>query len=390
MTAIGNILTIAKGGAGIVRDGERTVFIPGVIAGETVEYAIAGRLRSAWQGKLLRVVQASPQRVEPPCPHYGDCGGCNLQHMSYGEQLRSKAGILADNLRRIAGCEPATAPAMLASPPERYRSKSEFQVRGGASGFFARDSQRVIAIAGCRLLPQRIEDHFLSQRRRTDGCARGRILSVSNGSDLASFLETPGNGEQWLSSERQVRFQVGPHAFLVAPGNFVQANRFQLPSMLGLLQGVLDRERPATAADLFCGGGFLTLPLAARCQRVLALENDAGNLAALRGNLALNKADNVRVIQGDALRASLPGAALFVVDPPRGGLSSRLIAALAASGAETVVYFSCDSATFSRDLRIFLSRGFRLEDLKLIDNFPHSDHFEIFSVFKRVFVTRNA
>jgi len=180
-----------------------------------------------------------------------------------------------------------------------------------------------------------------------------------------------------------VRFQIGPHAFRVAPGNFIQANRFQLPSMLGLLQGVLDRERPTVAADLFCGGGFLTLPLAAHCQRVLALENDPGNLAALRDNLALNNADNVRAVQADALHAGLPGAELFVVDPPRGGLSPRLIAALAASGARTVVYFSCDSATFARDLRLFLSRGFTLDGMQLIDNFPHSDHFEIFSVLKR-------
>jgi 23S rRNA (uracil1939-C5)-methyltransferase len=108
MALIGKILAIAKGGAGIVRDGERTVFVPGVVAGETVEYSVSGRSRSAWQGKLLRVLQASPQRVEPPCPHFGDCGGCNLQHMSYGEQLRSKAGILADNLRRIGGFEPVS------------------------------------------------------------------------------------------------------------------------------------------------------------------------------------------------------------------------------------------------------------------------------------------
>jgi 23S rRNA (uracil1939-C5)-methyltransferase len=383
MALIGNILAIAKGGAGIVRDGDRTVFVPGVVAGETVEYSVSGRLRSAWQGKLLRVLQASPQRSEPPCPHYGDCGGCNLQHMSYGEQLRSKAGILAENLRRIAGFEPASPTATLPSPDARYRCKAEFQVRGGACGFFARDSRRIVAISGCLLLPQAVESHFLSQRRQAAGCAQGRILTVSNGRDLASCLEVPGGGGQWLSREHEVRFQVGPYAFLVAPGNFVQANRFQLRSMLGLLEGVLDRERPETAADLFCGGGFLTLPLAARCQRVLAVESDPGNVAALRANLALNRAGHVGVVQADAFRAGLPGTGFFVVDPPRGGLSPRLIAALAASGARTVVYFSCDSATFARDLRLFLGHGFKLDELKLLDNFPHSDHFEIFSVLKR-------
>lgn len=383
MALIGNILAIAKGGAGIIHDGERTVFVPGVIAGETVEYSISGRRRSSWQGKLLRVLQASPQRIEPPCPHYGDCGGCNLQHMSYDEQLRSKEGILADNLRRIGHCDPLSTAAPLASPDARYRCKTEFQVRGGASGFFARDSQRVVAIAGCLLVPRVVEEHFLSLRPRLAVCEKGRILTVSNGRDLASCLEIPGIDKQWLSHERRIRFQIGPYAYLVAPGDFVQANLFQLDSMLRLLAGVLDRERPATAVDLFCGGGFLTMPLAARCQRVLALEIDPGNVNALRINLALNGASHVRIIQADALRVGVPSAEFFVVDPPRGGLSPRLIAALGASDARTVVYFSCDSATFARDLRLFLGRGFQLDELRWLDNFPHSDHFEIFSVLKK-------
>ena len=138
--------------------------------------------------------------------------------------------------------------------------------------------------------------------------------------------------------------------------------------------------------DLFCGGGFFTLPLAANCRQVLALENDPGNVAALRGNLALNRADNVRVVQADVLRADAALAAaaeLIVVDPPRGGLSPRLISVLAAGTAKAIVYFSCDSATFARDLRLFLSHGFDLADLRLIDNFPQSDHFEIFSILKK-------
>ena len=107
---IGKVQAIAKGGAGVIHEPDRTVFIPGVIAGETVEYAPVSRRKSVWQGKLLRVLEASPQRVEPPCPHYRECGGCNLQHMSYEEQLRSKSEILLANLKKIAGLVPAAAP----------------------------------------------------------------------------------------------------------------------------------------------------------------------------------------------------------------------------------------------------------------------------------------
>lgn len=380
---IGSVLAIAKGGAGIVRDGERTVFVPGVVAGETVEYDDAGRLRSAWRGRLLRVLEPSRERVPPPCPHYGDCGGCNLQHMSIAEQQRSKAAILAENLRRIAGSAPPPPP-LLASPAERFRSKAEFQVAGGAAGFFARESHRVVAVGGCLLLPRASEEHFLRLRLRTAALERGQWRVLSNGDIVASRLEGEDGRGEWLSRERTVPFAIGPHEWRVGPENFVQANLFQLAPMAALLTDVVERERPGSAADLFCGAGFFTLPLAARCSRVTALESDPANLASLRANLERNRIGHVRVLAADALRGAPLDAELVVVDPPRGGLSGRLVSALAGGRARTVVYFSCDSATFARDLRLFQARGFALEALKLIDNFPHSDHFEIFSVLKRI------
>jgi len=382
---IGSVQAIAKGGAGVVRVADKTVFIPGVIAGETVEFSLAGQRRGTWQGRLLRVLEPSPQRVEPPCRHYGECGGCNLQHMSYEEQLRVKAEILRGNVRKFAGAaaEPAADIEILASPPWRYRSKVEFQLRAGTAGFFARESHRVVAIAGCRLLPQSVEDFFLAQRASAAGIESGQLQVVSNGGDLAARLETAGGARAWPGSEPAVRFDIGGHAYRFAPEHFVQANLFQLASMLGLLGAVLERERPDRAADLFCGTGFFTLPLAARCREVTAMESAAVNVAGLRANLEENRVGNVAVIVADVLRAILPASDLVVVDPPRGGLSARLIAALAACGAPTIVYFSCDSATFARDLRLFAGHGFNLAECRLIDNFPHSDHFEIFSVLKK-------
>lgn len=380
---IGNVLTIAKGGCGIVRDGDRTVFVPGVVAGETVEFSVSGRLRSAWQGQLLRVLDASPQRVEPPCPHYRECGGCNLQHMSYGEQLRSKTEIFLANLKKIAAMERQSAPEILASPPFRYRSKSEFQVRDGAAGFFRKGSHRVVAIDRCLLLPEAVEAFFLEQRSGLAATANAQLQVVSNGREIAARLETPGEKERWLGPERGVRFAIGPFAYRVAPDNFIQANLFQLQPLQGLLRQYLGERKIARAVDLFCGGGFFTLPLAAGCGEVLGVENDPGNVAALRANLDLNGIGNVRSVQADVLRAGLPRAELYVADPPRGGLSPRVIAGIAASGAGTVIYYSCDSATFARDLRIFGRHGFGLRELRLIDNFPQSDHFEIFSALEK-------
>lgn len=380
---IGKVQAIAKGGAGIIHETDKTIFIPGVIAGETVEYAAVSRRKSFWQGKLLRVLEASPQRVEPPCPHYYECGGCNLQHMSYDEQLRSKSEILLANLKKIAGLAIPAPPAILSSRPWRYRSKSEFQVRDGVAGFFKKESHQVVPISQCLLLPDAVESFFLDQRPVISGQVNAQLRVISNGRELAARLETPGGQGAWLSSGHSVCFAAAAYKYQLGPDHFVQANLFQLQPMLDLLEKTLDGMNPATAADLFCGCGFFTLPLASRCQSVLAVENDPQNLSGLRANLELNRVDNVRVVQADVLQADLPPAELYVADPPRGGLSARVIAAMAASGAETIVYFSCDSATFARDLRLFSGQGFSLRELQLLDNFPQTDHFEIFSVLKK-------
>jgi 23S rRNA (uracil1939-C5)-methyltransferase len=380
---IGKVLTIAKGGSGIVRDGDKTIFLPGVIAGETVEFAMAGRLRSAWQGELQRVLEASPQRTQPPCPHYPECGGCNLQHMSYGEQLRCKTEILLGNLKKIAGMDLPKPSDILTSPPFRYRSKSEFQVRDGMAGFFKKGSHQVVAIAQCLLLPEAVESFFLARRPDLAQTVNAQLQIVSNGKEIAARLETPDDGGTWFSPEHEVRFEIGPFAYRFAPDNFIQSNLFQLLPLQGLLQKYLDGKKISKAVDLFCGCGFFTLPLAACCREVLALENNPRNVVALRANLDLNRIGNVRAVQADVLHSGLPRAELYVADPPRGGLSARVIAALAGGGAGTVIYYSCDSATFARDLRIFARYGFGLEELRLIDNFPQSDHFEIFSILKK-------
>jgi 23S rRNA (uracil1939-C5)-methyltransferase len=380
---IGKVQTIAKGGAGIVRDADHTVFVPGVISGETVEFSLLGRQKSIWRGKLLRVLEASPQRVEPTCLHAPLCGGCNLQHMSYAEQLRCKTEIMLANLKKIAGVELPVAPGILTSPPWRYRSKSEFQVRDGVGGFFKKESHQVVAIGQCLLLPEGVESFFLGQRAALSVFPSAQLQVVSNGRELAARLQETDGRETWLSRAQTVRFESGPFAYQFAPDNFIQSNLFQLRPMLDLLENALNGLETATAADLFCGCGFFTMLLATRCKNVLALENNPRNMAALQTNLDLNRIRNVRVMQADILHAELPPAALYVADPPRGGLSPAVINALVRGGAETIIYFSCDSATFARDVRFFVSRGFGITALQLIDNFPQSDHFEIFSVLKK-------
>jgi 23S rRNA (uracil1939-C5)-methyltransferase len=375
----GIVQAVAKGGAGVIHLADRTVFVPGVIAGETVEFSIRGRQKGVWQGELQRILQPSAQRVEAPCRHYRECGGCNLQHMAYQEQLRCKEAILDANLKKITGITRSGPTAVLPSPPFRYRSKIELQVKDSAIGFFKKKSHQLVTISQCLLLGGTAE-HFVLGPPLLPAAARGVLQVLSNGSDLAARLESAPGAGRWLTPRHSVFFDLPQFRYRTGPEHFIQANLFQLQPMLGLLQEHLPVNSGKAAADLFCGCGFFTLLLALHFTRVLALENDPGNLAALQANLRANQVTNVEVRAADALRADLPPLDLIVLDPPRGGLAAALIARIARSEAKKVIYFSCDSATFARDLRLFLQQGYDLQELKIVDNFPQSDHFEIFSV----------
>jgi 23S rRNA (uracil1939-C5)-methyltransferase len=376
---IGTVQAVAKGGAGIIHLADKTVFVPGVIVGEKVEFSIQDKKKGIWQGNLQCILEPSPQRVEAPCRHYQECGGCNLQHMAYPEQLRCKEDILTVNLKKIAGIIRNEATDVLPSPPLRYRSKIELQVKDSAIGFFKNKSHQLVAISQCLLLSNAAE-RFVLELPPLPAGTNGVLQILDNGRDLAARLENQEGDVRWLTPHHSLFFDFPPYRYQTGPEHFIQANIFQMQPMLELLTKYLPANPGHTAADLFCGCGFFTLPLATRFRQVLALENNPDNLAALRTNLESNQITNVEIRPLDVLRAALPPLDIVVLDPPRGGLSAALISRIAQAEAKTVIYFSCDSATFARDLRLFLKQGFDLRELKIIDNFPQTDHFEIFAV----------
>jgi 23S rRNA (uracil1939-C5)-methyltransferase len=217
--------------------------------------------------------------------------------------------------------------------------------------------------------------------------ARGRVLALTDGRTVSAYIEDPQD-ERGSPIPAGIPFSLSSpsgrrYEYDFNPQHFIQANLFLLPVMIGLLEESLADLGPAKAADLFCGTGFFSLPLAAHAGQVLAVENNSSNLMGLRRNLERNKTGNVTISAADAYSTDLPAADVFVVDPPRGGLGNRLIGRMAAAAPRRVVYYSCDSATFARDLRSFSKAGFVPTVIRLIDNFPQTDHFEIFTVLEK-------
>ncbi|MCI0470304.1 MAG: methyltransferase, partial [Candidatus Aminicenantes bacterium] len=373
---IGRIEAIGKSGRGIVFYEGKPVFLPGVLRGESVEFTISGKKHSILSGAVIRIIEAAKERVIPPCPYYEECGGCNFQHIAYHEQIAVKQDILKNNLKRIAKIDYAQPVEVITSPPSRYRTRIILKVRDGKAGFYKKGSHEIVEIETCLVAPQPVENFLRGLRAHNPG--KGEIYIISSGKELSAVLKT-GDAEKYLSDKKEISFEIGEFTYDFSPGSFIQANLFTLEIMLGLVQHNLESDYFEKAADLFCGAGFFTLALARRVRRVAAVEAHEENIRLLKANLAGNKIDNVEIIQADILKSAVGAADLFVIDPPRSGLNRRLVKEITGHLPKKILYFSCDSATFSRDIFYFREAGFILQELKIIDNFPQTDHFEIYS-----------
>ncbi|MCK5057676.1 MAG: class I SAM-dependent RNA methyltransferase, partial [Candidatus Aminicenantes bacterium] len=189
---------------------------------------------------------------------------------------------------------------------------------------------------------------------------------------------TAGN-RTYLSEKKEISFKIGGFHYTYSPDNFIQANLFTLESMIASLRKSLGKNRFERAVDLFCGAGFFTLSLARQAGVVTAVEADINNIRSLKINLEKNNVGNVEIMKADILKSAVPQADVYLIDPPRTGLSRKIINDIAGHLPRKILYFSCDSATFCRDISYFYEAGYIIKELKIIDNFPQTDHFEIYS-----------
>jgi 23S rRNA (uracil1939-C5)-methyltransferase len=253
------------------------------------------------------------------------------------------------------------------------------KVRSGKVGFLQRESHRLVEIDRCLLLPEDGEKVITEIKRDplTQNIMDGEIMILGNGGKY-SALAKEGQSFQYLTPEKGITFDVGGFSYWFTPDNFIQANRFTLDVMVELVVKQIKTSPLSHAIDLYCGAGLFTIPLSQGSQKVTAIDNEPGNLRSLEKNLKVNGIENVTVIKSKINRASLPDADLVLADPPRTGLKADTIQKMSRGPARQIIYFSCDSATFCRDIARFRVYGYRPEGITIIDNFPQTDHFEIF------------
>ena len=365
---------LSVGGRGVGRNEALVIFVSDVCAGEDVKVEITSIKKNFAEARLLHVVKASPNRVVPVCPVAGVCGGCNWQHISYGEQVRVKRDLVRESLRKFSGfdvsAEDRVQPVIASPRPLRYRNRIQLHHSPGVIGYYKRGSHSLVSIDDCPIAEELIANKIPKLRATLPGSGR---LEVYIGEDLS--IHTRGGGLADEDTE-------GGLSFAFSQVNTQQNRNLVSAVVSAFMKFFLDIEEPVLF-DLYAGSGNFSFPLAKAfpTSQLTAVELNEESLVRAREKTAQSFSEqDIRWVLSDVgaflSRENLPSGAGVLIDPPRAGCDPKVVMKLAKSPVAFVAYVSCHPVTLSRDLKVFYENGWTLESVQPFDMFPQTDHVE--------------
>jgi len=401
----------AHGGASIARDEGKVWLVNYALPGEVVEAEPRGKQGGVAVANTTSVIEASPHRVEPRCPYFGTCGGCQWQHASYAHQLELKRQVVEEAWARAGLRLPPDAPVLGMDDPWRYRIRGEFEAiptaEGWRFGFHRQRSHSVIPIATCDIHDLRIEQALPAFAQ-----AAGE-LQLKNLQNLLLTVEPNGRGLLWRMRHRgkepvwprdefarrvgdllpdqvvlddAMSLEFWDMSFRVRSDTFVQTNYKQ---MLVLYQAALDMLAAGPedhVLDLYAGMGTISVAVARTAGGVTAVEENPRAVQVGRLNARINSA-KVEYLPGKVetvLRQVRMGRhQSAILDPPRAGCEPAALAELLRLGPERLVYISCEPSTHARDLIALVRGGYRVRRAAIVDMFPQTYHIETVALLER-------
>ncbi len=363
-----------------------TISLPLAIPGETVEVEVHADRRGVKTGVVTRVVHPSPHRTEPPCPHFGECGGCQWQHISYTHQLEMKRHILKRQLEEVGGLDsPRVAPAIPSPSELGYRNHARFSVnRQGRLGFTRTGTRRHLAIDRCLLMHERINAVLAELQGKGKGL---RQVAVRCGADNDSLLVQPRldiPGVNVESGQPAYTESLFGYPFRVSSPSFFQVNAPQAERMTAELRDHLSPTGDELLIDAYGGVGTFAVLLSPYYREIVSLEESPSAIEDALVNCG--PFSNVTVIKGkteDVLLEIDARPDAVILDPPRTGCHPKVLDALASVAPRKIAYVSCAPNTLARDLAVLTSRSYSLIEAVPIDMFPQTHHVESISILER-------
>ncbi|MCL5974768.1 MAG: 23S rRNA (uracil(1939)-C(5))-methyltransferase RlmD [Gammaproteobacteria bacterium] len=425
------IESLSHDGRGIARIDGKTVFVDGALGGENVFFMYTRLHKKYDEAKVVSVENASADRVEPKCQHFGICGGCSLMHMSPEAQLSLKQDTLKEQLSHFGQLTPEHWLPPLTGPLWGYRRKARLGVRYVTKkekvlvGFREKGTPYLAELTQCEVLDPRVGLRLEELGKMIASLeAYNRIAQIEVAMDDANTALVFRNMDPLCETDKQKLINYGQQHDLwiyqqpggpdtvsalwpqapqlhyapedglrleFAPGDFTQVNAGINHKMIAKAIELLDLEQNDRVLDLFCGLGNFTLPLAKRVSSVIGVEGDKSLVAHAQRNATINDLDNAEFEMADLTTTQLKdypwaqaGFTKVLLDPPRSG-AFEVLGQIADLGAETIVYVSCNPATLARDAGELVNQhGYILVQTGIMDMFPHTSHVESIALFKKV------
>ncbi len=437
-----NIERLNHDGEGVSKFDGFTVFVPGTAPGDKVRAKVISLQKTYARALLQELIISSPSRVSPPCEHYDDCGGCQLQHINYEEQLLIKHELVKDTLSRIGKINVPVLPVLGMAKPWQYRNKAQVPVGMEdtvKAGFYEKRTHKIVDLNCChiqhpandkvvhavRSILNELKISIYNEKKHT-GLVRhiiartsfttGEVLIVlvTNGHKLphrAEIIERLralgniagivqnintkqanvilGNQDVLLWGNPYLQESLNGLSFHVSPRSFFQVNTVQTEVLYAKVREYAALTGQETVYDLYCGIGTISLYLSRYAGKVIGVESVAAAVKDARKNAELNGITNAEFHKGAAeqlfpqLIKHGVKADVVVVDPPRKGCDESLLAAIATMAPPRIVYVSCNPATLARDLKYLTEHGYTAEKVQPVDMFPQTSHVESIILIKK-------
>ena len=381
---------LAYGGEAIARHDGFAIFVPYAAPGERLRVRIIERKKNFARGVIDRILEPSPSRRAPLCQYFGDCGGCQLQHITYDAQLEAKAGFVRDALQRIGRIDWPHTVDIRHAAEFGYRSRAQVKIdrRAGRVGFNRAASNAVCDITSCPILVPELDEALRSLwsvlGHGTDGdqSIPNRLqVEMAAGESGVSFepalVGLPGG---------TLRRTVNDATYTFSASTFFQGNAGLLDE---LVNEAVNECYGDLAIDLYAGVGLFTVQLARRFTRVIGVEADAGAAKFARENISANQEANVEFHNSKTevwlkhfVEADSPPPDLVLLDPPRTG-AAEAIPHIARLKPSRITYVSCDPTTLARDLRTLIDAGYEISGVIAVDLFPQTYHVETIAALVR-------